>query len=80
MTDDIVEKNDGKYYANCTIEQKNVSENFKSYIPIEIDFGNNQKARIRILVEGSGKEFELPLPQKPKKIHFNIFDSVLCEK
>ncbi len=76
---DIVKKDDGKYYAECNIEQKNVSENFKSYIPIEIDFGNNQKARIRTLVEGSGKVFELPLPQKPKKILFNILDSILCE-
>ncbi|MCK4956956.1 MAG: hypothetical protein KAS49_04925, partial [Candidatus Cloacimonetes bacterium] len=30
---EIVKKDDGKYYAKCNIEQKNVSENFKSYIP-----------------------------------------------
>ena len=76
---DIVKKDDGKYYAKCKIKQQNVSENFRSYIPIEIDLGNDQKARFRTLVEGSGKEFEIPLPGKPKKIHFNIFDSVLSE-
>ena len=75
---DIVKKDDGKYYANCTIEQKNVSESFISYIPIEFDFGNNQKARIRTMVKGSESTFEIPLPQKPKQIHFNIFNSVLC--
>ncbi len=76
---DVVKKDDGKYYAKFNIVQKNVSENFKSYIPIEIDLGNNQKARFRTLIEGSGKVFEIPLPQKPKKIHFNILNSVLCE-
>jgi Peptidase family M1 domain len=77
---DIIEKEDGKFTAVCNITQQNVSENFRSYIPIEIDFGNNQKYRLRTVVEGSGKEFEIALPMKPKKINFNIFDSVLCEE
>ena len=76
---DVVKKDDGKYYVKFNIVQKNVSANFKSYIPIEIDLGNDKKARFRTLVEGPGKVFEIPLPQKPKKISFNIFDSVLCE-
>jgi hypothetical protein len=76
---DVEQRDDGKFYVMCTIEQQNVSDDFKSYIPIEIDLGNNQKARFRTLVEGSIKEFEIPLPAKPKKINFNIFDSMLGE-
>ena len=75
----IVQKEDGAYYAICKILQEEVSEDFKIYIPIEIDFGNNQTARLRTPVEGAVTEFEIPLPQKAESIKFNIFDSVLCQ-
>ncbi len=76
---DIVKGKETKYKAICKIKQKNVSPDFISYIPFEIDFGNERLIRKRVLIEGAGKEFEINLPIKPKKITFNIFDSVLAE-
>jgi hypothetical protein len=76
---DVVKADDGIYYANCVIEQKNVSDTFKSYIPIEVEFTNNQKARVRRIAVGTRTEFKLKLPNKPKEIRFNILSSVLSE-
>lgn len=76
---DIKKGKDNKYVAVCRIKQENVNDNFKSYLPFEIDFGDERLVRKRVLVEGAGKEFEINLPIKPKKITFNIFDSVLAE-
>jgi aminopeptidase N len=75
----ISQKKDGNYLATCKFQQDNVSEDFISHIPIEIDFGNNQKVRRRILVKGNERIMEISLPQKPEKIVFNILDSVLSE-
>jgi aminopeptidase N len=71
---------DGKYKVTCRIEQSNVPDDFKMYVPIKIDFGNDKFARLRVLVEGKGAEFDLPLmPMKPEEVIFNDLNSVLCE-
>ena len=70
---------DGLYYANCTITQSNVSESFKMYVPVEIEFPNG-KAYLRLLIDKPLYEFKLPpLAEKPKKIRLNPFESVLAK-
>ncbi|HMV25446.1 MAG TPA: M1 family aminopeptidase [bacterium] len=70
----------GKFKVRCRIRQENAGENFQMFIPITIDFGDNRKARMRLLVKGPQSEIDLPLlPLEPKKIIFNDFESVLCE-
>ncbi len=74
------ENDDGKFIVTCRVKQLNVPDEFKMYVPILIDFGNDQKARVRYLIEGPLTEFQLPLlPLQPKKIIFNDLESVLCE-
>ena len=76
-----VQKNkDGKYLVHCRIKQEEVPEDFKMYNNMFIDFGDDQFARIRILIDKPFNEFDLPLlPLKPKKIILNDLESVLCE-
>lgn len=70
----------GKYNIRCQVKQLNVSKDFKMLIPLTIDFGDKRFARLRVMIQGSGGEFDLPLmPLEPQKIIFNDFESVLCE-
>ena len=49
-------------------------------VPVEIDFGNNRYALLRVTVTGADSQFELPLmPAEPKELLFNVFESVLHE-
>lgn len=72
---------DGKYRVKLKVRQENVSSDFKMYVPLLIDFGENRQARLRVLVSGPLTELELPLmPLKPKNIEFNPYQSVLCRQ
>lgn len=71
---------DGTYLVSCDVKQKNVSDDFKMYVPLTIVFEGNQLARMRVLVDAPKKTFDLPpLPMRPQKIVFNDFHSVLAE-
>ena len=70
----------GKYTAHGQIITIGVTKDFKMYVPLEIDIDNNRKAYLRLLVDKSPFEFSLPdLPQKPKKLILNPFESVLAK-
>lgn len=69
-----------QYIATIKVEQRDVPPDFRMYVPLKIDYGKEGVARLRVLISGSGGEFELPpLPFKPKEIVFNDLESVLCE-
>jgi hypothetical protein len=71
---------DGKFKVTCRVDQENVPEDFEMFVPIQIDFGGNRYARLRVFVKGPHSEFDLPpLPSEPKAIVFNDLESVLCE-
>jgi len=71
---------DGQHRVSVQIKQKGVGPDFRMYVPIRLDFANNQQARFRILLVGENSEFDLPLlPLEPQEIRFNDFESVLCK-
>jgi peptidase M1-like protein len=71
---------DGKYKVTCRVDQENVPEDFQMFVPLHIDFGNNQFAKLRVFVKGRHSEFDLPpMPKEPKRIVFNDLESVLCD-
>lgn len=70
----------GLYTAKCKVVTKKVPEGFKMYIPLELQIDNTSKAYIRLLIETNDFYFELPnLPQKPKRLVLNPFESVLAK-
>jgi hypothetical protein len=70
----------GQYRVKLQVEQQNVGDEFQMYIPVTLDLGNNQIARVRVKVRGPKSVIELPLmPAKPKSIVFNDLDGVLAE-
>jgi hypothetical protein len=71
---------DGKYKARCRVTQENVPPNFRMYVNLKIDFGEDRHAMLRVNVDGGTTEFDLPiLPLEPEDIIFNDLNSVLCE-
>jgi hypothetical protein len=71
---------DGQFKVTCRVDQENVPEDFEMFVPLQIDFGGNRYARLRVFVKGPHSQFELPpLPSEPKVIVFNDLESVLCE-
>ncbi len=77
---DIKKESDGYYYANCKITQSKVSEDFKMFVPIEIEFKNGSKYYMRFLIDKPENIISLPpMELKPKKITLNPFYSVLAE-
>ncbi len=76
----ITENETGKYIADCEILTENVSDDFKMYLPLEIEFGKDRKAYVRYLIDKKETRFQLPpLDSKPKKITLNPFESVLAD-
>ena len=71
---------EGKYVLTCQITQENVSDDFKMWVPILLDFGGDQYAVLRLWVDKPRNEYKLPkAPLKPKKVILNPFNAVLCE-
>lgn len=71
---------DGGLIVKCKIITKNVSDDFKMYLPLEIEIDDDRKAYIRILVDKPVYEFTLPgLSSRPKNIRLNPFESVLAK-
>lgn len=70
---------DGMWRAHCTIEQKDVPDDFTVIMPVEIDFGKDSKQYTAFVVKGASKDFTLAFEDKPKEIRLNPFEAVLCK-
>lgn len=71
----------GKYRISGTITQAGVAADFRTRIPIYLDFGNDRLRRLgSIAVTGSTiakVSEEVNLPQKPRRVFINGFHDVL---
>lgn len=77
---EIEKRDDGKYITHCRIEQREVSANFRMYVPIEVEFTNGGKFYMRALIDQPINEFDLPpIDGEIKKIRLNPFHSVLAK-
>ncbi|MEO8138746.1 MAG: hypothetical protein ABI742_03815 [Gemmatimonadota bacterium] len=71
---------DDKFQVMLRVDQERVPPEFLSYVPVTIDLGNNQLARVRVKVTGARSEITLPpMPARPKAVRFNDMDGVLAE-
>jgi aminopeptidase N len=70
----------GKYRVKLQVLQESVSQDFQAYVPVTLDLGKDQVARVRVKVRGPRTDIELPLmPAEPKSLRFNDLDGVLAE-
>lgn len=71
---------DGGYKAKCRVVTTGVREDFMMVIPLQIEIDKTHRAYIRAYVDEPVYEFTLPgLPQKPRKLYLNPFESVLAK-
>lgn len=74
----------GKYRINGTVSQEGVSQDFRVMLPLYLDFGGDQLAKIGgVRLVGSTTQaidFELPLPREPKRVLVNAVGDVLARK
>ncbi len=76
---EIEEDSAGQFVTIGRILTEGVSEGFKMYVPLEVEFENGKKVYIRMLIDRAAFDFSLPpLELKPKKIKLNPFESVLA--
>jgi hypothetical protein len=71
----------GRWRVRVRVKQSGVPENFRMYVPVSVDLGNNRFARMRINVQGPVTELDLPvlLPAQPVGLKFNELEGVLAE-
>ena len=70
----------GKYRVTLRVDQENVPESFRMYVPVTVDLGGNQLVRARVQVTGKSSRIELPLvPAQPKAVRFNDLEGALAD-
>ena len=70
----------GGYIARGKIITTGVPEDFKMFVPLEIEVDKGSKVYVRLFVDTTDYEFTLPsLPSRPKKLRLNPFESVLAK-
>ena len=70
----------GQHRVTLRVEQENVPEDFRMYVPVTVDLGENRQGRFRVNVQGPRSEIVLPLlPAPPKSVKFNELDGVLAD-
>ncbi len=64
----------------CTIKTQGVPDDFKMYVPLEIQFNETSKVYLRLLIDSKEYTFNIPsLSRRPRKIILNPFESVLVK-
>jgi len=76
----IRSRDDGTFSVTGSIEAKDVSDGFRMYVPLMLEFENTPKRYFRYLVEGREVEFTIDeLDARPVKITLNPFQAVLAK-
>ena len=74
-------KSRGKYRISGTITQANVPPEFRTSVPIYLDFGNDRFVRLGVgTITGSTTSrmsADVSLPQKPRRVVINAMHDVL---
>jgi hypothetical protein len=71
---------DGKVILRGTVTQSDVSPNFKMIVPIYLDFGKGiaRLGSAPVMGNMTTKEFEVKLPEKPRRVMINYYQDVLA--
>jgi len=78
----LTPESDGKVTLRCTLTQSDVSPNFKMLVPIYLDFGGKitRLGAAAVMGNMTTKEFEVKLPEKPKRVMINYHYDVLAHE
>jgi hypothetical protein len=69
----------GKTVLVGKVTQSGVSDSFRMQVPVYLDFGKGWSRLGQVAVVGNmSKDFQVPLPQRPKRVAINALNDVLC--
>ena len=72
---------DGKVMLKASLTQSEVSDQFKMLVPVYLDFDGKLVRLGTVPIQGNtSKDFEVRLPQKPKRVLINAFYDVLASE
>ncbi len=76
----LLPDNEGKIMLRGTVTQSDVSPNFKMTVPIYLDFDGKitRLGDIAVMGNSTTKEFQVKLPQRPKRVLINYHFDVLA--
>ena len=69
----------GRFRADLHVEQTGVLDDFRMYVPLEIEYETGQRQYVRLLIDQPVVDLPLVLPAKAKKLRLNPFLSVLAD-
>jgi aminopeptidase N len=69
------------FRVRLRVEQRDVPEGFRAYVPVIVKLKDGREARFRVQVTGATSEIALPLllPAEPKDVVFNDLAGVLAK-
>ena len=70
---------DGGWVIDLDVEQRDVSDDFVMPVPVSIDLGGGRTARYTALMDAAEKSFQIPVPEKPKKVELAPGHSLLAK-
>jgi hypothetical protein len=78
----LTPESDGKVILKGSLTQSGVSPDFKMLVPIFLDFDGKITRLGQVAVTGNSttREFQVKLPQKPKRVLINAFHDVLASE
>lgn len=77
----LVPEADGKVVLKGTLTQSEVSERFTMLVPVFLDFDGKLVRLGLVTINGnSTKDFQVRLPQKPKRVVINAYHDVLASE
>lgn len=69
----------GKTVLVGKVTQSGVSDSFRMQAPVYLDFGKGWTRLGQVAVVGNmSKDFQVPMPQRPKRVAINALNDVLC--
>jgi Carboxypeptidase regulatory-like domain/Peptidase family M1 domain len=73
---------EGKVILRGSVTQSEVSPNFKMVVPIYLDLGGKltRLGTVPVMGNMTTKEFEVKLPEKPKRVMINYYHDVLAHE
>ena len=75
-----VGQGDGAVLISGTVYQENAPDDWFMPVPLQFEFGKNQRARVTVTAYGPERPFQVKLPMNPKKVELDPDLWILSEK
>ncbi len=76
---DAIMPSNGGYLVALEVEQKNVPDDFRAFVPVSVSLPSGQVKTELVEIAGNSRAFKIgPFPEKPSRVEFNSYGGVLA--